>query len=61
LCKLRHGPELTGCDIEWIASARTIRVTLDEPDRGVAPGQFAVFYDGEVCLGSGKILEENPR
>lgn len=61
LCKLRHGPELTGCAIEWIAATPTIRVTLDEPDRGVAPGQFAVFYDGEVCLGSGKILEENQR
>lgn len=34
-----------------------LRVTLDVPDRGVAPGQFAVFYHGTECLGSGKIQE----
>lgn len=34
-----------------------LRVTLDLPDRGVAPGQFAVFYHGTECLGSGKIQE----
>jgi tRNA-specific 2-thiouridylase len=34
-----------------------LRVTLESPDRGVAPGQFAVFYHGTECLGSGKIQE----
>jgi tRNA-specific 2-thiouridylase len=32
-----------------------VRVTLREPARGVAPGQAAVFYDGEVVLGSATI------
>jgi tRNA-specific 2-thiouridylase len=31
------------------------RVRLEEGDRGIAPGQFAVFYEGEVCLGSAVI------
>ena len=28
---------------------------FDEPQRGVTPGQFAVWYDGETLVGSGVI------
>ncbi len=31
-------------------------VEMAQGDRGVAPGQFAVFYWGDVCLGSAGIL-----
>jgi len=33
-------------------------VTLQEKDKGIAPGQFAAFYDTEsdVCLGAGVIV-----
>jgi tRNA (5-methylaminomethyl-2-thiouridylate)-methyltransferase len=65
--KLRHGPELVGARIEPTAVPRAgarggeemaVSVTMEEADRGVAPGQFSVFYDGELCLGAGKILAE---
>ncbi len=30
-------------------------VVFDEPRRGVAPGQFVAWYDGDECIGSGVI------
>lgn len=33
-----------------------IKVQFDQPVRDITPGQAAVLYDGEVCLGSGIIL-----
>jgi tRNA-specific 2-thiouridylase len=32
-----------------------VEVRFDEAQRAVAPGQAAVFYDGDVCLGGGWI------
>ena len=34
--------------------------TLREPARGVAPGQAAVFYDGDAVLGSATISRAVP-
>ena len=36
----------------------TIKVIFDEPQIAVTPGQSAVFYLGEVCLGGGIIEEQ---
>jgi tRNA-specific 2-thiouridylase len=38
----------------------TLRVHFDEPVRAVAPGQAAVFYDGDVVLGGGWIKGQIP-
>jgi tRNA-uridine 2-sulfurtransferase len=33
-----------------------VRIRLGDPARGIAPGQAAVFYDGDAVLGSATIL-----
>jgi tRNA-5-taurinomethyluridine 2-sulfurtransferase len=53
--KLRHGPQRIGCEIE--PSDNGLRVRMDKADPGVAPGQYAIFYEGDCCLGAGVITE----
>jgi tRNA-specific 2-thiouridylase len=60
--KLRHGPERTACALSVpgggsLQEAEQVTVTMEQADRGVAPGQFAVFYDGDVCMGAGMIID----
>lgn len=33
------------------------RIVFDVPQRGITPGQFAAFYDGDELIGSGVILK----
>lgn len=53
--KIRHGERSYKCNLE-INEDKGI-VTLEKEDLGIAPGQFAVFYNGDVCLGGSVILE----
>ena len=48
-CELRHLNE-TECELSFM-----------EPQWAVTPGQSAVLYDGEVCLGGGVIASSNVR
>ena len=52
--KIRHGPKFYDCSVE--TTATTKRVTLTEKDPGIAPGQYAIFYDRDVCLGCARII-----
>lgn len=55
--KTRHGPHMhTG--VMTRLSVRRGRVDLAQRDKGLAPGQFAAFYDGDLCLGSGVIATD---
>jgi tRNA U34 2-thiouridine synthase MnmA/TrmU len=51
---VRHSPRLEPSTVRLLDDARC-EVTLQNKDQGIAPGQSAVFYDGEYCLGTGVI------
>jgi tRNA-specific 2-thiouridylase len=53
--KLRYRSEVVGARVQQ--SARGFRLELDVPSYGVAPGQAAVLYDGDVVVGAGLIRE----
>jgi len=53
--KIRHGPKMSDCTVRPIDDGKRIQVTMAEEDKGIASGQYAVFYDGEYCLGGGVI------
>ena len=52
--KIRHGKFYYDCRIEF-ESENLLKVSLNKKDKGIASGQFAVFYKDELCLGGGVI------
>jgi tRNA (5-methylaminomethyl-2-thiouridylate)-methyltransferase len=54
--KVRHGEKLYHCRLKFMSDDNA-QVTLEEPDQGLAAGQFAVFYDDQICLG-GSIISD---
>jgi tRNA-specific 2-thiouridylase len=52
--KIRHKHQPAPAMIES-AGRDEIRVTFDEPQRALTPGQAAVFYDGDNVVGGGWI------
>ena len=61
-CKVRHGENRYRCTLRFDAAGGDVgTVVIDGDDQGLAAGQFAVFYDGRVCLGCGVILEQPVR
>jgi tRNA-specific 2-thiouridylase len=52
--KVRHGLSFHACNL-LLDSHDSGVVQLATHDQGLAAGQFAVFYDGPICLGAGVI------
>jgi tRNA-uridine 2-sulfurtransferase len=54
--KIRHRHEPAPAMIEPAANGE-VRVTFDESQRAITPGQAVVFYDGDLVVGGGWIAE----
>ena len=52
--KLRYRQPDVSCRVTPVAGGLDLR--FEEPQKGAAPGQYAVFYRGEECLG-GAVIE----
>jgi tRNA-specific 2-thiouridylase len=57
--KIRHKHQPAAAMIES-DGADAVKVTFDEPQRALTPGQAAVFYDGDIVVGGGWIEDRNP-
>jgi len=53
-CKIRYKAKAVECTIFPIGQD-CVEVQFDAPLRDITPGQGAVFYDGDLCLGGGVI------
>ena len=52
--KFRYRQEDNGVTVHYVYDS-VIKLVYDHPYKAVTPGQAAVFYDGDVCLGGGLI------
>ncbi|MBO8171623.1 MAG: tRNA 2-thiouridine(34) synthase MnmA [Bacillaceae bacterium] len=55
--KFRYRQPDQGVTVRMTSDDRC-EVIFDQPQRAITPGQYVVFYDGEVCLGGGVIDEK---
>jgi tRNA-specific 2-thiouridylase len=54
--KTRYRQSDLSCHV-FVGACDRVRVSLTRAARAVTPGQYAVFYDGDICLGGGVIAE----
>lgn len=54
-CKTRYRMHDAVCQLRYL-NHDTAELHFDEPQWAMTPGQSAVLYDGEVCLGGGIII-----
>ncbi|MDD6187545.1 MAG: tRNA 2-thiouridine(34) synthase MnmA [Oscillospiraceae bacterium] len=54
-CKVKTRYSQREYDCTVFPNGAECRVVFDRPQKSVTPGQSAVFYDGDICLGGGVI------
>lgn len=54
--KLRHGPKMQDVKVTLLDTG-DLDLQLSDNDQGIAPGQFAVLYKDDRCLGGGVIAK----
>lgn len=59
LVRTNHQEQMARAELA-LTSRGQLEVTATSPLRAVTPGQFAVFYDGEACLGASQIIQPGP-
>lgn len=59
--RFQHTKPLTNCTIYKANSAgEKLLIALEKPLRSLTPGQYAVFYKNNECLGSARIFNSGP-
>ena len=58
--KTRYRQSDAPCTVHGAATLGSFTLAFGEPQWAVTPGQSAVLYDGEVCLGGGIIASATP-
>jgi tRNA-uridine 2-sulfurtransferase len=58
--KTRYRQEDQPCTVIPNEDGTRARVEFKDPQRAVTPGQYVVFYQGDVCLGGGVIKKVGP-
>ena len=56
--KIRYRQKAQNCHVEISSDpelGEVVTVSFDEPQRSITPGQYVVFYHGEICLGGAVI------
>ena len=55
-CKIRYKAQAADCTLHPLPNGN-VEVHFPQPLRDIAPGQGAIFYDGDLCLGGGIIAK----
>jgi tRNA-specific 2-thiouridylase len=58
MVKIRYQAKPVGGKLAMTGD-NSVHVVLDDLVAGITPGQSAVFYDGDVCLGGGIISDRS--
>lgn len=56
ICKIRYRKQATPCLVEYLGKDQ-LSVHFLEPLESIAPGQAAAFYDNDILLGGGIIVQ----